>query len=139
MNVFLADQQIFYVKLHNLHWYVSGSCFFTLHAKFEELYDQTATIFDDVAERILALGGNPVASSKKALETATISELSDEKISGQAAVKLLLEDVKSFSTASKEIRELAAETGDAITEDQFNGYAGAYEKLIWMLQAYLEK
>ncbi len=138
LNTFLASQQIFYVKLHNLHWYVVGSSFFTLHAKFEELYDQTATIVDDVAERILALKGNPIGSIRKALEASSISELDDSKISGQEAVKILLEDVKSINEESKEIRSLAAEAGDGVTEDQFNNYVGAYEKLIWMLEAYLE-
>ena len=139
LNVFLADQQIFFVKLHNLHWYVGGHAFFTLHAKFEELYDEASTILDDVAERLLALGGKPIASVKKALEASTIEELSDSKISGSKAVEILLADVESLNAASKEIRALAAEAGDAVTEDQFNGYVGAYEKLIWMLQAYLEK
>ncbi|MBN7773503.1 Dps family protein [Clostridium aminobutyricum] len=139
LNIFLADQQIFYVKLHNLHWYLAGSSFFTLHAKFEELYNQTATVADDVAERILALGGKPIGSVKKALEVSGVRELDDTKIAGQEAVNVLLADVKAFNEASKEIRGLAGEAGDGVTEDQFNGYVGAYEKLIWMLEAYLEK
>jgi starvation-inducible DNA-binding protein len=139
MNTFLADQQIFYVKLHNLHWYVAGSAFFTLHAKFEELYDQTATVVDDVAERILALGGNPIGSARGALEASGIDELSDSKISGREAVKILLADVRSLSDASREIRGLAAGEGDGVTEDQFNNYVGAYEKLTWMLGAYLDE
>lgn len=139
LNDFLADQQIFYVKLHNLHWYVKGQAFFTLHAKFEELYDQAATVVDDVAERILALGGSPIASMKKALEASSLSELDDEKISGQEAARVLLEDIKTLKEKSKEIRGLAAEDGDGVTEDQFNNYAGTYEKLIWMLAAYLEE
>lgn len=139
LNTFLADQQVFYVKLHNLHWYVSGSSFFTLHTKFEELYDQTATVVDDVAERILALGGSPIASIKKTIEASSISELDDVRISGKEAVEILLKDVKFFNDASKEIRSLAAEAEDGVTEDQFNGYAGEYEKLTWMLEAYLEK
>ncbi len=136
MNEFLADQQIFYVKLHNLHWYVSGKAFFTLHAKFEELYESAATTLDDVAERILALGGKPVASMKKALATATLDELNDAKISGDEAVKILLGDVKALLKSSNEARALAAESGDAATEDLFIGYIGEYEKLIWMLEAY---
>lgn len=139
LNGFLANQQIFYVKLHNLHWYVTGRSFFTLHAKFEELYDSATTIADDVAERILALGGNPVASAKKAIEASTISELDDVKISSKEAAAILLEDIKFFAEASKEIRSLAGKEGDGVTEDQFNNYVGEYDKLAWMLGAYLEK
>lgn len=54
MNLYLANQEVAYIKLHNLHWYVKGRSFFTLHAKLEELYDRTAEIIDAVAERLLA-------------------------------------------------------------------------------------
>ena len=33
MNLYLANQEVAYIKLHNLHWYVKGHSFFTLHAK----------------------------------------------------------------------------------------------------------
>ena len=34
---------VFYIQnLHRYHWYVKGPLFFTLHAKFEELYDEAA-------------------------------------------------------------------------------------------------
>lgn len=59
MNLYLANQEVAYIKLHNLHWYVKGRSFFTLHAKLEELYDQTAEIIDAVAERLL--GSRPGA------------------------------------------------------------------------------
>lgn len=137
MNVFLANQQVFNVKLHNLHWYVKGEGFFTLHAKFEELYNEASAAVDDVAERILTLQGNPVASVKKSLELSEITELADEKISGKNAVTILQADIKLLLKASKEIAVLAAENSDNVTEGLFDDYAGAYEKLLWMLDAYL--
>ena len=75
MNLYLANQEVAYIKLHNLHWYVKGRSFFTLHAKLEELYDRTAEIIDAVAERLLAVGQAPVANMKEALALATIKEL----------------------------------------------------------------
>ena len=55
-----------------MHWYVKENQFFVLHAKFEELYDSVASVIDDVAEHILMIGSNPVASLKKSLEISTI-------------------------------------------------------------------
>ena len=85
MNLYLANQEVAYIKLHNLHWYVKGRSFFTLHAKLEELYDQTAEIIDAVAERLLAVGQAPVANMKEALALATIKELAEtiEKETGK--------------------------------------------------------
>lgn len=137
LNEYLANQQIMYIKLHNLHWYVKGRSFFTLHVKLEELYDQTAKIIDDVAERLLALGGTPVASVKKALSIASVKELEDTAISSDDTVKALISDVDYWIHDTKEIVKLAEEDDDGPTADLFTGYLGEYQKLLWMLNAYL--
>lgn len=136
MNLYLANQEISFIKLHNLHWYIQGNAFFILHAKFEELYDQTATVIDEVAERLLMLGQNPVANVKKALEIATIKELSDQPINKDNAIRQLTEDVKYWVNDTAEIVTLAEESGDSVTADLFNGYLKEYQKLLWMLNAY---
>lgn len=51
-----------------------GPQFFTLHEKFEELYTESATHIDEIAERILAIGGKPVATMKEYLEISSIQE-----------------------------------------------------------------
>ena len=59
LNHLLANVTVEYHKLQNLHWYISGSDFFQVHAKLEELYDGLLPIVDDVAETILQQGGKP--------------------------------------------------------------------------------
>lgn len=137
LNEYLANQQVSYIKLHNLHWYVKGRSFFTLHAKLEELYDQTAKIIDDVAERLLALGASPAASLKKALSLTSVKELEDAPISSEDTVKALISDVEYWIRDTKEIVKLAEEDDDGATADQFNGYLAEYQKLLWMLNSYL--
>lgn len=39
LNVYLANLNTLYTKIHNLHWNVEGPAFFQLHAKFEEFYN----------------------------------------------------------------------------------------------------
>ena len=119
MNLYLANQEVAYIKLHNLHWYVKGRSFFTLHAKLEELYDQT------------------VANMKEALALATIKELADKPISSEETVQGLIADVEYWIRDTKEIVELADAAGDGVTADQFNDYLGEYQKLLWMLKSYI--
>jgi starvation-inducible DNA-binding protein len=138
LNIFVANQTLLYTKLHNLHWYVSGPQFFVLHAKFEELYDETTEILDEVAERLLALGGRPVASLKEVLALATLKELPAKTIEGTEAVKIVLQDLKTLLADVKEIQVLAGENDDPSTEDFFIGYRTKYEKTIWMLEATLK-
>ena len=61
LNDYLANLNLLYVKLHNLHWNVQGHSFFQLHAVFEGYYEGVAKSLDEVAERILTLGGRPYA------------------------------------------------------------------------------
>ena len=137
LNEYLANQQVMYIKLHNLHWYVKGRSFFTLHAKLEELYGQTAQIMDDVAERLLALGGSPVASLKEALTISSVKELEDVPISSDDTIKSLISDVEYWIRDTREIVKLSEENDDGATADQFNGYLAEYQKLLWMLKAYI--
>ena len=136
LNLYLANQLVDYVKKHNLHWNLKGSQFFTLHAKLEELYDEANDILDEVAERILALGGNPVSNMKEALSMATIKELENGPKSTDQTIKALISDTDYWIKDSKEIAELADKEGDSVTNDMFNGYTKAYQKLAWMLKAY---
>ena len=136
LNLYLANQMIDYVKKHNLHWNLKGTQFFTLHAKLEELYEEAGDILDEVAERILALGGNPVSNMKEALEMATIKELGDGPKSADETIRALVSDTDYWIKDSKEIADLADKEGDSVTNDMFNGYTKAYQKLAWMLKAY---
>ena len=137
MNKYLADQMVMYIKLHNLHWYIKGSGFFTLHAKLEEVYDATATTIDEVAERMLMIGASPVASLKGALKLTGLSELDDKPIASDETVKILLKDVEWLVDSTKEMIGIAEGEGDTGTVDMFSGFLGHYEKLLWMLKSYL--
>jgi starvation-inducible DNA-binding protein len=62
LNQLLASYQIHYQNLRSLHWNIKGQGFFELHLKYEELYNRTLVIVDDLAERILSIGETPLSS-----------------------------------------------------------------------------
>ena len=49
-----ADSAVFYIKLHNYHWNVTGMDFHPTHKALEGMYDDMADLMDDVAERVIA-------------------------------------------------------------------------------------
>ena len=49
----LADFQIYYTNLRDLHWNVKGHGFFVLHSKYEELYNDAAEKVDEIAEQLI--------------------------------------------------------------------------------------
>ena len=138
LNDLVATWSVLYTKLHNYHWYVSGPSFFTLHAKFEELYNETTLMLDEIAERILALGGKPVATMKEHLELSLIDEASGKE-SAEEMVQAVINDFGVIMEALNKAMETAAEQGDDRTEDILNAKFQSLEQHSWMLSAFLGK
>tara|TARA_R110000868_G_scaffold117600_15_gene312564 strand:+ start:67446 stop:67880 length:435 start_codon:yes stop_codon:yes gene_type:complete len=133
LNNILADANVMHTKLHNYHWNVKGMQFYGLHAKTEEFYGTFATIYDDVAERILQLGGKPLVTLKQILATARIKEDERTDFSANDVVKALMEDFKFFHGEFKSLSDGA----DAITTAYADEKVGMLEKEIWMLRSML--
>jgi len=138
LNVQIANWSVLYTKLHQHHWYVKGPHFFTLHEKFEELYNEAAAAVDEIAERLLAIGGKPVSTLKEFMETATLTETT-EKLTATEMVRSLVEDYSQINTQLKALAEHADELNDTITNDLAVGLIGSIEKHNWMLTAYLSE
>ncbi|BAQ08479.1 DNA-binding ferritin-like protein [Bacillus sp. OxB-1] len=136
LNTQVSTWSVMYAKLHNYHWYVKGNQFFTLHTKFEELYNEATLHMDEIAERILTLGGNPVATLKEHLEQSVVEEaVGSEK--AEAMVQTLVDDFDKIMKSLKKGMELAAKDGDDMTEDLLNATYQSIEKHQWMLNAFL--
>ncbi|WP_424237339.1 Dps family protein [Bhargavaea ginsengi] len=136
LNVQVATWSVFYTKLHNYHWYVKGPQFFTLHEKFEELYNEATLHMDEIAERMLTLGGQPLATLKEHLENSVVEEASGKE-SANAMVKQVTEDFDKIMESLKKGMDLAAKDEDDMTEDLLNSTYQSIEKHQWMLNAFL--
>jgi starvation-inducible DNA-binding protein len=131
----LADFQIYYTNLRGFHWEIKGRGFFILHEKFESMYDDTATKVDEIAERILTLGGTPENKYSGYLKVARIPEVSGVT-SSHEAVDNILNTYKHFIAEERKLIDLANEANDAVTADMLTGYLKEQEKMIWMLVAF---
>ena len=136
LNLQIANWSVLYTKLHRFHWYVKGPLFFTLHAKFEELYDEAALVVDQVAERLLAVQGEPIATMKEYLENASIQE-SNNETKASDMVATLVKDYTQINESLKQLAELAETENDTITNDLAVGLIEKIDTHLWMLNAYL--
>ncbi|MBA1354794.1 Dps family protein [Staphylococcus cohnii] len=138
LNQQVANWTVAFTKLHNFHWYVKGPNFFSLHTKFEELYDEASQYIDDLAERILAVGGNPVGTLKESLELSIIDE-AGKGYTAEQMVEALSVDFDNISKQLGEAIEVASKAEDDVTEDMFIGMQTNIDKHNWMLKSYLGK
>lgn len=136
LNKQVATWSVMYTKLHNFHWYVKGPQFFTLHAKFEELYNEATLHMDEIAERLLTLGGKPVATLKEHLEMSDVKEATGKETTDQM-VESVVKDFDVIMKSLKKGMDEAAKDEDDMTEDLLNAVYQSIEKHQWMLNAYL--
>ena len=138
LNLYLANLNVLYRKVQNYHWNIVGTGFFAVHEKLEEYYDAINEQIDDVAERILSIGGRPLGTLKDYLEITTIKEAENKEISIPEAVADVKKEFEAMLKLTKEVKEAADEENDYGTSALVDEYISTYEKNLWMLNAYLK-
>jgi len=136
LNKQVANWSVLYMKLHNYHWNVKGKHFFELHVKLEELYNEAAEHLDTIAERVLSLGGKPIATLKESLAESSLKEAGGEK----TETDMVGQVVADFETIISELGKgvsISEEHDDSPTADMLTGVKASLQKHVWMLKAFL--
>ena len=138
LNQLLADYMMFYQNTRGLHWNIKGDKFFELHLKFEELYTNLLLKVDEIAERILTLGGTPLHTFddyQKTTQIKSIKNISD----GNTGITNVLDSFKTIIIKQRVLLNLAAETEDEGTNALMSDYIREQEKLVWMYSSFLNR
>ena len=136
LNNLLSSYHIFYINVRGYHWNVKGEHFFSLHEKFEELYTDLQIQIDEIAERILTLGGVPLHAYSDFSENASIKE--DKNVhDGKACVKGLVSGLQALIEEQRTVAEAAEGVDDQGSADLVTEYVQEQEKLVWMYTAFL--
>jgi hypothetical protein len=102
------------------------------------MYDDTAEKVDEIAERILMLGGTPANKFSDYLKVANINEV-DKISNGEQALNNILQSISYLIGEERKILSIASQSGDEVTVSMMSDYLKEQEKLVWMLTAYNSK
>jgi len=138
LNDLLADYQVFYMNTRGFHWNIKGEKFFELHLKFEELYNNLILKIDEIAERILTLGGTPLHTYTDYIENSEIKETKNV-FSGNDCIENILNSFQKLLILQREVLQLASDLDDEGTNALMSDYIREQEKLVWMYSAVLNK
>jgi len=138
LNQLLANYQVFYMNTRGFHWNIKGEKFFELHLKFEELYNDLILKIDEIAERILTLGGTPIHSYSDYLSQSQIAEVKNCD-SAKETVENVLDSFQKMLILQREILEISGEAGDEGTNALMSDYIREQEKLVWMYSAFMSR
>ena len=138
LNNLVATYRVFNSKLYQHHFYVQGSQFFILHETFEDLYNEATANFDEIAERLLAIGGKPFSTLQEFMDHSSIKEKPyTNKVAANEMVTITVADFRSIRNQLSKAITLTGDAGDDVTQDMLIGYKTEVDKHIWMLQGFL--
>jgi starvation-inducible DNA-binding protein len=123
----VADSYALLGQTHLCHWNVRGPSFFSLHTAFEGQNTELFGTIDIIIERIRALGAFAPGGLENLARMAGMKEVGEDA-SADDMVRHLLDANEHLVRNLASARELAADSGDAETEDLMIARTQVHEK-----------
>ena len=138
LNQILADT----ISLRDLykkhHWQVSGATFYQLHLLFDKHFGEQSELVDQIAERIMMLGGVSVAMAADVAEATQIPRPPKGREEVPVQISRLLEAHEILLVEARKMAHYAAEEGDDGTNDLLvSNVIRTNEAQVWFVAEHL--
>jgi len=138
MNARLADLIDLQTHSKHAHWNVKGPAFIALHKLFDALSAVVLDHIDELAERIVMLGGFADGTVQLVASKTTLPVYPARITSGQDHVDALSNSLAAFAKLVRAAADQSAEMGDADTADLFTGISRDIDKYLWFVESHLQ-
>ncbi|MDR2976633.1 MAG: DNA starvation/stationary phase protection protein [Streptococcaceae bacterium] len=138
LNQAVADLSVMSALIHQIHWYMRGEDFLSLHPKMDEYRDAVEAQLDETSERLITIGGAPWSTLTEFSENSKIKM--EPGIYGIDTKKRFAEFVAALEYLDDMYKKgivVADAEDDYVTSDIFHDGLAWVEKTIWMVQAEL--
>ncbi|GHH62668.1 DNA starvation/stationary phase protection protein [Streptosporangium violaceochromogenes] len=116
------------------HWNVIGHNFRSLHLQLDEIVAAARGHADTVAEREVALGGNPDGRASTLANTSEVPQLETGYLNDGKVIAAMTDILGSIVRRMRE-RVAATEKPDPVTQDILIEITQDLEKYHWMIEA----
>lgn len=137
LRLVVADTYVLIGQTHLCHWNITGPSFFSLHAAFEEQYNELFLAVDEIAERIRSKGALAPGGLSKLAEMAGIEEIAEDA-TAQEMVQHLVGAHEKLLIDLRAARDCAGAENDSETEDLMIARIQVHEKTVWMMKSFLQ-
>jgi starvation-inducible DNA-binding protein len=120
------------------HWNVKGPNFIALHELFDKIVEQSEEWVDDMAERLVALGGVAEGTIQAVGKRSKLDAYPLDIADGVAHCEALSTALARFGKAVRAASDEAGKLGDADTADLFTGISRDVDKDLWFVEAHLQ-
>ena len=138
LNERLADLIDLGLQAKQAHWNVKGPTFIALHELFDSVAEEIEVFVDDVAERVVALGGIAEGTIGIVGKRTKLAAYPPNITSGRDHVEALSTALATFGKAVRADIDRATELGDTDTADLFTGISRDIDKKLWFVEAHLQ-
>jgi starvation-inducible DNA-binding protein len=138
LNQILADTMTLRDLYKKHHWQASGPTFYQLHLLFDKHFGEQAELIDEIAERIMMLGGVSIAMAHDVAETTQLPRPPRGREEPPAQISRLLEAHEIILKEARQAARDAAERGDDGTNDLLvSDVVRTNEMQVWFLAEHL--
>jgi starvation-inducible DNA-binding protein len=138
LNQVLADTMTLRDMYKKHHWQMSGATFYQLHLLLDTHYEAQAELVDQIAERIMALGGISIAMAPDVAEMTKIPRPPKGREDVPTQLARLLEAHEIILREAHEGADQADESGDDGTNDLLvSNVIRTGEPQVWFLAEHL--
>lgn len=137
LNQTLATTLDLKTQTKQAHWNVKGMNFLQLHELFDTMATELEGFVDLVAERVTALGGVAMGTTRIAAQESILAEYDLSAVDGKEHVMALAD---RYGVFARHLRGAIASTdqlGDADTSDLYTEISRAIDMRLWFLEAHL--
>ncbi len=137
-NQQLADTIDLYLQTKQAHWNVKGPDFYAVHKFFDDLAASVEEFIDELGERVTALGGIALGTTRMAAEFSTLEEFDTSIVSSDDCLKALIERYAAYAASTRVAIERASELGDPTSEDLFTEISRVIDKDLYFLESHVQ-
>ena len=136
LNARLADAIDVQSQTKQAHWNVKGPNFIALDQLFDRISEDAGENVDEIAERVVQLGGVAEGTVRMAAKRTSLSEYPTNTVDGRSHVEALSSVMAAFG---KSVRRAVAEAnnlGDLDTAEMFTEISCGLDKWLWLVEAH---
>lgn len=138
LNQMLADTMTLRDLYKKSHWQVAGPTFYQLHLLYDKHFGGQAELVDQIAERIMLLGGLSIAMAPDVAETTRIERPPRGREEVPVQISRLLDAHQIIIGQCRELAERADKLGDDGTNDLVvSDVLRTNEMQVWFLSEHL--
>lgn len=134
----LATSIALYLKFKKFHWDIRGRMFRDLHLAYDEMAAEVFESIDVLAERLVMLGGSPIASPVDIDRFSAVRVPTETIRDAREQLTQLVDDHTRVTKAMRDDSKAADDADDPATADIYNGLLHTHDEHRWMLQAILD-